>query len=334
MKRVAQTLAVLATLAALGAAAVVGFGLYNVSARQGHLSGVGWALHTTFIQSVRLRAPEPSKIPQDLVDTDRIALGGLHFQSACAFCHAVPGQPRSATAMAMEPRPPHIKDAVASWEPQHLHWIVYEGVKMSGMPHWPAKAREDEVWSVVAYLEAVKAETSPTLPEATCAACHGTGGRSDNTHVPRLDILTPEQIAQALFHYRNGSRGSGYMQMIASQMSDRQIATLAQEFGTARLAAHPVDDNTTPGWLLANRGTDDVPSCTSCHHPKADAIAPAIAGQSQEYLKSQLYLWREGTRGGGKRAKLMRKAAQDLTDAQIAILADWYAAQRPPTPDP
>ena len=55
-----QKLLVLAALAGLGlagAAAVVGFGLYNVSAQVGHMPGVSWVLHTTFRNSVRLRAP-------------------------------------------------------------------------------------------------------------------------------------------------------------------------------------------------------------------------------------------------------------------------------------
>ena len=44
MKRVIQTLAALAVGGAVMAALVVGVGLYNVSAREGHLPGVRWVL--------------------------------------------------------------------------------------------------------------------------------------------------------------------------------------------------------------------------------------------------------------------------------------------------
>ena len=114
-------------------------------------------------------------------------------------------------------------------------------------------------------------------------------------------------------------------------LSDNEIATLAQTFGSSkgpRRQSEPAPEATTPGALLAQRGTGDVPACTVCHGPgrQADApIAPLLTGQSRNYLAGQLRLWRDGHRGGGERAHLMRKAAQDLSDADIAALADYFA---------
>lgn len=51
--------------------------------------------------------------------------------------------------------PAHIAEAVADWRPEEMHRIVNEGVKMSGMPAWPASSRPDEVWAVVAFLTAI-----------------------------------------------------------------------------------------------------------------------------------------------------------------------------------
>lgn len=343
MKRVVQTLAALAVCGVIAATAVVGFGLYNVSARQGHLPGVEWVLHTTFKQSVRLRAPEAVEIPDDIGDADRIQLGALHFQGACTFCHSVPGQPRSATAQSMNPPPPHISDAAAKWEPQHMFWIVEQGVKMSGMPHWPADGRGDEIWSVVAYLNAVPdmtaqdqtALTGGKSGAARCSACHGEGGKSTNSYVPRLDILTPDQITQALLQYRDGTRPSGIMQEAAAGLDDSQIARIAGNYGStqaAELQSQEVSAPDHPGAQLAMRGTDKVAACTACHGParRADApIAPVLAGQSHAYLESQLKLWREGHRGGGARANLMTKAAQDLSDDEITALSEWFAGLDP-----
>ena len=329
-----QTLAALALLGGIGGAAVVGFGLYNVSARGGHWPGVSPVLHTTFRQSVKLRAVPASEVPADLNHPDRAVLGAYHFSNACAFCHAVPGQPRSATALSMNPQPPHINEAVAHWDPEQMFWIVREGVKMSGMPHWPAEANNDEIWSVVAYLDAVAAQRSD-LPEigrngAGCRDCHGENGQSGNGFIPRLDILTQDQIAAALIQYRAGTRSSGIMQEAASGLSDLQIARLADMFGADAIPEMtPVQEDTT-GWRLASRGTDAVPACAACHGPgrAADApIAPALAGQSQQYLENQLHLWRDGERGGGTRAALMKKAASALTDDEITELAEWYERQ-------
>lgn len=341
MRTVLRTLAALAVIGILGAAAVVGFGLYNVSARQGHLPGVGWVLHTTFQQSVHLRAPSQQEVPDDLDDPDRIKLGALHFKTACAFCHAVPGQIQTATARAMNPPPPHISEAVTQWEPAEMMWIVREGVKMSGMPHWPAEGRADEIWSVVAYLQAVDDMTAEeqialagneTGP-ASCTACHGENGRSGNSFIPRLDILTQDQVGAALRQYRAGVRASGIMEEAAARLTDAQITALSEKFGLAEVPLTvAMSDDQSEGAQLATRGTRDVPACTACHGPgrSADApIAPMLAGQGRAYLENQLRVWRDEPRGGGPRTELMRKAAQGLTDAQIKTLAAWYAGAAP-----
>lgn len=345
MKQALTTVIVLAVLGGLAAAAVIGAGLYNVSARQGHLPGVTWAIHTAFKQSVRLRAPDEAEVPEDLRDPDRVRLGALHFKTACTFCHAAPGQRRSATALAMNPTPPHISTAAADWTPAQLYWIVHEGVKMTGMPHWPALGREDEVWSVVAYLDAVAAGMDGAAQAAlagdahgaaTCTQCHGGEGRSDNTHVPRLDILTVDQISAALGQYREGTRPSGFMQAVTRDLEDAEINALARRFGRDTPPDQTLTQGATEtrGGQLALKGTIDVPSCTSCHGPGRHAdqpIAPSLAGQSEAYLAQQLRLWRAGHRGGGVRHKLMRKAAQDLTDAEITTLARWFSGLAPGT---
>ncbi|MGB3247441.1 MAG: c-type cytochrome, partial [Sulfitobacter sp.] len=239
MKRIVRVLVGLVMAGLVMAAAIVGLGLYNVSARQGHLPGVTWLMHTTFRQSVRLRAPGKDQVPEDISNADRIALGAQHFETACAFCHAAPGQRRSATARAMNPAPPHITDAVDGWEPQHMFWIVREGVKMTGMPYWPATGRDDEVWSVVAYLDALRdgnANDQATVPNQsgempTCTRCHGNDGRSSNSFIPRLDILTKAQISEALLQYRDGTRSSGFMAEAARDLTGVQIDKLAEAFG-------------------------------------------------------------------------------------------------------
>lgn len=340
MKQVILTLATLAVLGLVGAAAVVGLGLYNVSARVGHLPGVSWVLHTTFRNAVDLRAERPERMP-DLADPALIALGAKHYETACLPCHAEPGRERTATMSAMVPEPPHIDEAVGDWTPAELHWIVYNGVKMSGMPHWPAERREEEVWSVVAYLEAVQQGIEPQAQQALtadpqvegpehaawCASCHGGVER----HVPRLDILTEPQIAEALEEYRSGARPSGIMQQAASIPTEAELKELAAWFGDRqpRGAGSGGGGAAERGAVLAQRGTEEVPACTACHGPGAtepNPHFPSLAGQDRAYLATQLRLWRDGTRHG---SALMTKAARALEDDQIAELAAWFASLPP-----
>jgi len=356
-----------AGIAAFGAVLVVGFGLYNVSARQGHMPGVSWVLHTAYKNAVWLRAPSEEEVP-DLTSSSLIDLGQGHYENACAFCHAMPDQPRSHTALSMLPTPPHITEAVADWESQHMFWIVKNGVKMSGMPAWPSARRDDDVWAVVAFLTAIKRgkrlevapevelpgrglgsedASSPVPPIETvyrdqCLRCHGRDGfAGGNVFIPRLDTLPAAYVAASLEAYRSGARQSGIMQQAASQLSDVQIAALAAYIANQsrdRLAEHEVG-NLDPelvsrGDVLAHGGDEkaDIPSCVSCHGPAATPRSdrfPPLAGQSEVFLRDQLKLWTSGRRGGTDRALMMHEAIPDLTEADMHALAQYYASLPP-----
>ncbi len=345
-RSVVLTLALLAVLALLGAGAVVGFGLYNVSARVGHLPGVSWVLHTTFRNAVALRAPSEEEVPE-LTDA-MAALGARHYDAACRTCHSAPGQEKTATMRMMVPEPPHITEAVDHWSPSELHWIVDEGVKMSGMPYWPAD-RPDEVWPVVAFLTRVQggmdgpaydrltlAEKADPRGFAYCATCHGETGASENPHIPRLDILSETYMTLSLRAYLSGARDSGFMEHAASEVSEGRLSEYAARFARIppRGEAAPPTALSARGARLATQGVEgsDVPACAACHGPWPEPLDPAypsLSGQSRPYLEAQLKLWRAGARGGTRVARLMHEAANRLTDDEIAALAAWYAGRAP-----
>jgi len=321
MRNVVLTLAVLAVLGLTGAAAVVGLGLFNVSARQGHLPAVAWVLHTTFRNAVQLRAPSMETAP-DLTDPDLIALGAGHYATACVGCHAAPGAARTATTRAMVPEPPPIAEAVAGWQPNELHWIVHNGVKMSGMPAWPSGERADEVWAVVAWLTALQREEAPEVPRTDlsgaefCATCHGRiGGR-----VPRLDIHGPEYLAAQLEAYASGRRPSGIMAQAVSLVPRDSHADLARQFGRSVTVTAPASDS--EGARLARTGGEDVPACLSCHGE--GRRGPPILGQNRAFIAQQLHLWRDGVLDHNR---LMSAAAQELDDADIEALAAYLSGE-------
>ncbi|MCF3595061.1 c-type cytochrome [Rhodobacteraceae bacterium LMO-12] len=350
MRRIWQTLTVLAVLGIMVGGAVVGFGLYNVSARMGHLPGVSWVLHTTFRNSVRLRAEKPANMP-DLGDPDLIELGARHYDTACRTCHAAPGQTRTATMAAMVPAPPHIEIAVQDWQPHHLHWIVANGVKMSGMPHWPA-ARDDDVWPVVAFLTSVQRGmdgadyTALTrlpkgdAPQAYCLGCHGQGG---SAHVPPLGQQSAAYLEMSLHAYLEGTRASGIMAQSVSRVSPDALNDLALWFAEQTPEPGPAPQMSPQlaeqGRALAHAATadPDVPACAACHGPNASETSelfPVLSGLPAPYLSTQLRLWRDAGRGGGARAELMRKAARNLSDSDIGALVAYYATLPASESDP
>ncbi len=379
MKTVILTLSAMLLTAVLTGSAIIFFGLFNVSARGGHWPVVSWLLHTSFRQSVALRAPPTSTVPE-LDDDDLVALGARHYQLSCAVCHGEPDARQPRTLVSMLPAPPPIKQAVADWEPNELFWIIKHGVKMTGMPHWPARERDDDIWPVVAFLarlsdldnEQYKAllnsddhlsppaslTASDTHPAEiyNCTLCHGASGTTDNVHVPRLDSLSQEYLSATLKAYRDQQRSSGIMQHAASLLDDETIDRLADYYAsTARQSADvlitadvsPSDGLTATaasmerGQLLATGGVvpassdtslpsgAEIPACNACHGPWPDPLSPnypALASQPQQYLLTQLQLWKAGNRGGTPLARLMHKAVPEMQYQQMVDLSAYYSA--------
>ncbi|MCQ0970469.1 c-type cytochrome [Paracoccus sp. TK19116] len=337
-----RDLTILIVVLVLGfAGAVVGVGLYNVSARADHFPGVTWVLHTTFRNSVSLRADETP--PDDLSTPGMISLGAGHYEQACAECHARPGGQQDATVEEMLPRPPKLfSTELSRWSASELHWIVYNGVKMSGMPGWPAE-RTDDVWPIVAFLRSAGEMTPENYAAATggeergrCAMCHGAEGVSTNPQIPRLDILSSEYVAQSLRAYREGGRDSAIMAQAARALDDQTIERLANSFDALGPSGSDgiVDaKQVLRGRALANaEGEGRTPSCSACHGPwqhRLNEAFPSLSGQHAPYLAAQLRLWRDGPRGGGQAAELMHHAAENLTDNEIAALASYYASRDP-----
>ena len=74
--------------------------------------------------------------------------------------------------------------------------------------------------------------------------------------------------------------------------------------------------------------------CSACHGPQGHPVSPNfpyLAAQQKDYLETQLKGMRDHTRDDPHVRTYMAGMAARLTDAQIAALAAYYAAQ-PPVP--
>jgi mono/diheme cytochrome c family protein len=151
-KRVAGiTLAVSAATAAVAAGTVVYLGLYDVSASDQHTAPVYHLLETALRRSVKLRTTGVT--PPDLDDTGRVVNGFKLFQKHCVQCHGAPGIAPEPFAMGLRPQPASLVDAAGEWPAAGVHWIVREGIKMSGMPAWKYRLTDEQVWDVVAFMK-------------------------------------------------------------------------------------------------------------------------------------------------------------------------------------
>lgn len=265
----------------------------------------------------------------------------------------------------MTPAPPKLEDRIEEWKAEELFWIVKHGVKFTGMPAWPAQNRDDEIWSMVAFLEALPemdastyralafGDTSTSDPQARtlsaqsrsalvdCVRCHGQDGLGSTTGAfPRLDIQSGHYLREALFAYASANRSSGIMEHAVSGLTEEDLDALAEYYGSRPIAQLP---STSADQALLRRGEEiailgipdeDVAACSGCHDETLTGnrvMFPRLAGQYRIYLEQQLRLFanEEETRGGGMFAHLMAQASHDLSESDIKAVAAWYATQAP-----
>jgi mono/diheme cytochrome c family protein len=184
-----------------GAAIVVYAGLYDVSATAPHTRFVYSLLETSMRRAVQVRAREIPVPP--LGAPEQLARGAACFRALCVQCHGAPGVAPEPMAMSMEPLPGSLIDARRHWRPQELYLITRDGIKMSGMPAWRLRLGEEDLWSVVAFLDQLPAlspanyasSAGPAAPD--CRAGQGRPPRAG----PKERSERLEQGRLALRHY-------------------------------------------------------------------------------------------------------------------------------------
>lgn len=344
---------------AAGGFLVAWLGLYNVAASRDHWGIVERILAFGLRHSVDARTGGIT-VPS-LDDPAKIRLGAAHFHAGCAYCHGAPGVPITPIARAMLPDPPDLADISRKWTAAELFWIVRHGIKYTGMPAWPADGRDDEVWSVVAFLQELPAldpdgyaalalggmtvrqpdgraiaAADPAAMIGACARCHGAEGRGPaSALVPTLHGQPAPFLLDALRAYAAGTRPSGIMQPAATALPPDAMQRVADYYaGLARPAAPPAARVTADaaaierGRRLAAEGAPGsrVPACSGCHGTGALAYYPRLAGQNQAYMQSQLRLWRDGPAPRTATGAIMGPIARLLTDQQIADVSAYFAS--------
>jgi cytochrome c553 len=67
-----------------------------------------------------------------------------------------------------------------------------------------------------------------------CAACHGPDGNSTSSMFPKLAGQHPDYLLQALKSYKSGKRKNAIMNGQAANLSEADMADLAEYFGSRK----------------------------------------------------------------------------------------------------
>lgn len=246
------TVLALAVLAFLVSAS----GLVRVGASVGHLPPTRWFFEFSMRRSISTHAMGDT-VPA-LDGAERVIRGAAHYRTGCAPCHGAPGESEWRVVGSLTPQAPPLPGEIRKWSPAELHYLVKHGVKMTGMPAWPALERDDEVWDVVAFMLALPdmgaamydelsgatlgaaldpAAPGPTAPGRAsvaglpaCARCHGFDGTGRDGAFPALAGQTVEYLEASLLAYASGARPSGVMETVAAPLDGRMIRALAEYY--------------------------------------------------------------------------------------------------------
>ncbi|MQA37872.1 c-type cytochrome [Rugamonas aquatica] len=177
-----------------------------------------------------------------------------------------------------------------------------------------------------------------------CLECHGGSGEGQGFSVgtdgkfAKLGGQYPEYIIKQIQDFRSGKRKHEFMKMMATGISDADLADIAAYFATlppmpaAAKSAQAPQQAAAPlshAQQLYAQGDParKLPACTSCHGEGGKGTAgvgPVIGGQGQRYLEQQLHDWRSGSRNNSA-GGVMNQFAAPLSDAEIEALARYVS---------
>ena len=287
--------------------------------------------------------------PERLEEDEALVLRGAgHYEQGCRFCHGVPWDRPPWARDALSPPPPELDRIAEQYDAAELYLIIDHGVVFTAMPAWPDRARNDEPWALVAFLRSLpemgearyRALTEvaidddaevPDVVRARCVQCHGVDGRGRLDAFPILAGQREAVLEAALVAYANNDRHSGFMEVPASSMSAEQMREAAAYYAALPgLGMGEGSGDDDDGARIAREGLPDrlIPPCASCHGPAEHGHAttyPILAGQNARYIREQLEIFEDGTRGGSPSAALMDPVASHvLRPEERRAIARYY----------
>lgn len=198
-------------------------------------------------------------------------------------------------------------------------------------------------------------EIAPRIVTWNCSGCHGVDGRAQLRHFPSLAALDASYIEQriAAFQAAPGPPSDELLYWLVKPAAAKKVAASSTPEARADMvgiahATTPQETKAAAAWYsiqkpapgqhadpaLAERGKamyvngspdKGIAACQDCHGgSKAQASAPRLAGQNNEYLINQLRRLRAGDR---VHPTDMTSSATRLDNEQIRSLVAYMASQ-------
>lgn len=125
-------------------------GLYNIGADVPHTKPTYWMIQSLRDRSIAVRARN-IKVPADLNDPKRIAVGAGLYTEMCSGCHLGPGLEKTEISQGLYPQAPELYRTLGH-SPAQEFWMIKHGVKMTAMPAWGRTHSDELMWDMVAFV--------------------------------------------------------------------------------------------------------------------------------------------------------------------------------------
>jgi cytochrome c553 len=265
-----------------------------------------------------------------------IAAGMTLATDACGSCHSLDGG-------SIDPTLPHLAG-------QHVIYLYNElnaykqGDRDDESMSKAVEFLSDDAFRKVSIYYASLAPPEPAAPAGTsddsqsapndpvqlgeaaaagCAGCHGADGNSLIPGMPNLTAQSPEYFGVAMSAYQSGGRQGSMMNALVSAIDEETIRNMGLYYAVqeARRTAAGGSGDVEAGRAAAQ-------ACSTCHGADGNITAadmPTLAGQDALYLANSMKAYAQGQRDHAQ----MVAATAELSDAEIDIMASFYAEQEP-----
>ncbi|MBV8523656.1 MAG: c-type cytochrome [Acetobacteraceae bacterium] len=229
--------------------------------------------------------------------------------------------------------------ALGTWSAICRALGITSDIGPAGAPQPPLRTPSRIAWTSVTVAQAGggNAEHGAFIA-ASCTACHGEQGVSQNGLYPTLAGMDAVVIYKQLDDFRADKRSWGAMNAIAQALSLQDAADVGAYFarrenglppvvGEGFRAGHTLREN-SPAIRLAFAGDParGIPPCAACHGPGDHKIgAPQLKTQQPAYIERQLAAFAQGFRQNDINEQ-MRTIAAQLTPDEMHLIAEFYGA--------
>jgi cytochrome c553 len=168
-----------------------------------------------------------------------------------------------------------------------------------------------------------------------CARCHGAEEKGPASRfVPVLHGQPQPYLLAAMQAYRSGARGSGIMQPIASDLPPDSVRRVVEYYARLTRPAAEVSSARASerenGRRLATDGApaQQIPPCLPCHDGNALPVYPRLVGQSADYIRGQLRLWKGGFTRNTPTDQIMAPIARRLSEQQMDEVSAFFESAK------